>query len=182
MPSRGDAIDFTTALVAARFASDEILPLWHARTSRGCVPRSSASGGERHDRQRRRRGWTNKTKRRQPVAAGRPTGRGRGDDSLVTHPPPSHPVRRAQLFATAFGSDSRLIVLSLHVDGAAHPTRALLDSGATNNFVRAESLPAFPADMRVREAPAHMIVKYVDNPRSPSRMSSMASRDQTTFW
>ncbi|KAG3180729.1 hypothetical protein PC128_g15472 [Phytophthora cactorum] len=36
--------------------------------------------------------------------------------------------------------DSRLIVLSLHVDGATRPVRALLDSGATNNFVRAESL------------------------------------------
>ncbi|KAG2904517.1 hypothetical protein PC129_g12205 [Phytophthora cactorum] len=44
--------------------------------------------------------------------------------------------------------DSRLIVLSLHADGAARPVRALLDSGATNNFVLAESLLLLPADMR----------------------------------
>ncbi|KAG3196126.1 hypothetical protein PC128_g7912 [Phytophthora cactorum] len=53
--------------------------------------------------------------------------------------------------------DSRLIVLSLHADGAARPVRALLDSGATNNFVLAESLLLLPADMRVREGPGHMI-------------------------
>ncbi|RAW41730.1 hypothetical protein PC110_g2046 [Phytophthora cactorum] len=58
------------------------------------------------------------------------------------------PVLRAQLFATTSGSDSRLIVLSLHADGAARPVRALLDSGATNNFVLAESLLLLPADMR----------------------------------
>ncbi|KAG3013828.1 hypothetical protein PC121_g25178 [Phytophthora cactorum] len=52
-PMEIDAIGFTTALVAARFASDEMFPLRQARTSRGCVPRSSASGGERHDRERR---------------------------------------------------------------------------------------------------------------------------------
>ncbi|KAG2981476.1 hypothetical protein PC118_g10589 [Phytophthora cactorum] len=53
--------------------------------------------------------------------------------------------------------DSRLIVLSLHADGAARPVRALLDSGATNNFVLAESLLLLPADMRVRGGPGHMI-------------------------
>ncbi|KAG3106822.1 hypothetical protein PC121_g4 [Phytophthora cactorum] len=58
------------------------------------------------------------------------------------------PVLRAQLFAITSGSDSRLIVLSLHADGAARPVRALLDSGATNNFVLAESLLLLPADMR----------------------------------
>ncbi|KAG4061189.1 hypothetical protein PC123_g3883 [Phytophthora cactorum] len=52
----------------------------------------------------------------------------------------SPPVLRAHLFATTSGIDSRLIVLSLHVDGATRPVRALLDSGTTNNFVRAESL------------------------------------------
>ncbi|KAG3118357.1 hypothetical protein PI124_g1480 [Phytophthora idaei] len=57
-PMEIDAIrqydDFTTALVA----SGEMLSLRQARTSRGCVLRSSASGGERHDRERRRRCWT----------------------------------------------------------------------------------------------------------------------------
>ncbi|KAG4038770.1 hypothetical protein PC123_g25668 [Phytophthora cactorum] len=154
-----DAIGFTTALVAARFASDEILPLYQASTSRGCVPRSSASGGECHDRERRGQA---KKKRRQPVGAGRRTGSGRGDGSMVAEPPPSPPVLRAQLFTTTSGSNSRLIVLSLHVDGTTRPIHALLDSGVTSNFIRTESLSALPADMRVREGPGHMIVKYSD--------------------
>ena len=41
----------------------------------------------------------------------------------------------AQLYATSFSSDNRPVVLSVHVDGATRPLRALLDSGATNNFV-----------------------------------------------
>ncbi|KAG2853594.1 hypothetical protein PC113_g14039 [Phytophthora cactorum] len=69
------------------------------------------------------------------------TGQAKNGDN---HPP----VLRAHLFATTSGSDSRLIVLSLHVNGATRPVRALLDSGATNNFVRAESLSVLPADMR----------------------------------
>ncbi|POM66811.1 Polyprotein [Phytophthora palmivora] len=59
-----------------------------------------------------------------------------GDNQTTSSPY----VLRAQLSATTSGSDSRLIVLSLHVDGASRPIRALLDSGATNNFVGAESL------------------------------------------
>ncbi|KAG3059279.1 hypothetical protein PC121_g14026 [Phytophthora cactorum] len=58
--------------------------------------------------------------------------------------------------------DSRLIVISLHVDGATRSVRALLDSGKKNNFVRAESLSVLPADMRVHEGPGHMIVTYAD--------------------
>ncbi|KAG2766043.1 hypothetical protein PC129_g2867 [Phytophthora cactorum] len=46
---------------------------------------------------------------------------------------------------------------------------ALSTHCATNNFVRAESLSVLPADMRVREGPGHMIVKYADGkPRRPS--------------
>ncbi|KAG3135890.1 hypothetical protein PI126_g18050 [Phytophthora idaei] len=144
-------------------------------------PRSSARGGGRHDRERRRRCWSSK-KRRQPVGVGRPTGRGRSAGSLVAEPPPSPPVLRAHLFTTTSGSDSRLIVLSLHVDGSTRPVRALLDSGETNNFVRAESLSVLPADTRVRKGARHMIMKYADSAQSSSRTSSTASRDRTTFW
>ncbi|KAE9038964.1 hypothetical protein PR001_g7726 [Phytophthora rubi] len=77
---------------------------------------------------------------------------------VASEPPPSPPVLRAHLFATTSGSDSRLIVLSLHVDGSKRPLRALLDSGAINNFVRAESLSLFPADLNIREGPGDMIL------------------------
>lgn len=90
----------------------------------------------------------------------------------MAEPPPSPAVLHAQLFATTSGSDSRLIVLSLHVDGAKRPIRALLDSGATNNFVRAESLSVLPADMRARKGPGHMIVKYTDG--KPRRSATFA--------
>jgi hypothetical protein len=60
----------------------------------------------------------------------------------VAEPLPSPAVLHAQLNATTSSSDKRLIVLSLHVSGAQRPIRALLDSGATNNFVHAESFGA----------------------------------------
>ncbi|KAG6623867.1 reverse transcriptase [Phytophthora cinnamomi] len=86
------------------------------------------------------------------------------------------PVLYARLFATTSGSDSRLIVLSIHVDNASRPLRALLDSGATNNFVRAESLSVLPADMNIREGPGDMIVKYADGKprRTPRRSATFA--------
>ncbi|KAG3144597.1 hypothetical protein C6341_g18690 [Phytophthora cactorum] len=103
------------------------------------------------------------------------TGQAKNHDN---HPP----VLRAQLFATTPGSDSRLIVLSLHIDGATRPVRALLDSGATNNFVCAESLSVLPADMRVREGPGHMIVKYADDAQSPSRIPWLARHQPHIDW
>jgi hypothetical protein len=90
----------------------------------------------------------------------------------VAEPPPSPAVLHAQLNATTSSSDKRLIVLSLHVSGAQRPIRALLDSGATNNFVRAESLSVLPRDLQVREGPGSMVVKYADGkPRQLPRRS-----------
>ncbi|KAG6578261.1 reverse transcriptase [Phytophthora cinnamomi] len=69
-----------------------------------------------------------------------------------------------------------MIVLSIHVNNAKRPLRALLDSGATNNFVRAESLSVLPADMNIREGPGDMIVKYADGKprRTPRRSATFA--------
>ncbi|KAG4050110.1 hypothetical protein PC123_g14625 [Phytophthora cactorum] len=80
------------------------------------------------------------------------------------------------IFATTSGSDSRLIILSLHVEGAQRPIRALLDSGAMNRFVRADSLSVLPADVRIREGPGHMVVKYADGKtrRLPRRSATFA--------
>ncbi|CAH0477548.1 unnamed protein product [Peronospora belbahrii] len=61
-------------------------------------------------------------------------------------------VHYAQLNATTSRNDPRLIVPSFYVDGASRPLRALLDSGATNNVVRAESLPVIPSRLRVHES------------------------------
>ncbi|ETN22017.1 hypothetical protein PPTG_02074 [Phytophthora nicotianae INRA-310] len=52
--------------------------------------------------------------------------------------------------------------LSLAVEGAQRPFRALLDSCATNNFVRDDSLSVLPADTTIREGPGDMVVKYAD--------------------
>ncbi|CAH0479762.1 unnamed protein product [Peronospora belbahrii] len=37
-------------------------------------------------------------------------------------------------------------------DGASRPLRALVDSGASNKFVHADSLPVLPSRLRVRES------------------------------
>ena len=81
----------------------------------------------------------------------------------------------AQLYSTTLSSDNRLIVLSEHVDGATCPLRALLDSSATNNFVRIESLKIFSSRMRVRESPGTEIVKYANGkPRTHRQWSVIA--------
>ncbi|POM58419.1 LOW QUALITY PROTEIN: Hypothetical protein PHPALM_36932 [Phytophthora palmivora] len=81
------------------------------------------------------------------------------DGLLGAEPPPSPHVLRAQLSATTSGSDTRLIV-SVSTLMAFQPIRALLNSGATINFVRAESLSVLPADMSISEVTGHMVVKY----------------------
>ncbi|KAE8983985.1 hypothetical protein PR003_g22610 [Phytophthora rubi] len=98
-----------------------------------------------------------------------------GHNAVEEPPPPSPPVLRAHLFTTTSGSDSRLIGLSLHGEGAKLSLRALLDLGATNNFVRAESLSVFPADLNIREGLGDMIVEYDDG------KSRCTQRRLTTF-
>uniref|UniRef100_H3H3P7 CCHC-type domain-containing protein n=1 Tax=Phytophthora ramorum TaxID=164328 RepID=H3H3P7_PHYRM len=58
--------------------------------------------------------------------------------------------------------DSRLIIVSLYVAGARRPLRALLDSGATNNFFRASCLSILPAGVPVRDVPGDVVVKLAD--------------------
>ncbi|KAE9268540.1 hypothetical protein PR003_g31411, partial [Phytophthora rubi] len=66
--------------------------------------------------------------------------------------------------------DSRLIIVSLFVAGARRPLRALLDSGATNNFFRASCLSIPPAGVPVRDLPGDVIVKLADGkPRRVAR-------------
>ncbi|KAJ8552313.1 hypothetical protein ON010_g10233 [Phytophthora cinnamomi] len=60
----------------------------------------------------------------------------------------------------------RAMVLLLHADGDMRSLRALLTSGATNSFDRAESLLVLPADMNIREGPGDMIMKYACGKRA----------------
>ncbi|KAE8962385.1 hypothetical protein PR002_g29612 [Phytophthora rubi] len=106
---------------------------------------------------------------------------GEADDTFPTalpkngrdHPPP---VLHAHFNATTTNGDSRLILISLHVAGAERPLRALLGSGATNNFNRDDCLALLPSHVRVREGPGEIVVKLADGKphRAPRRAVSLA--------
>ncbi|CAH0481137.1 unnamed protein product [Peronospora belbahrii] len=104
------------------------------------------------------------------VGAGRPTGWKQRRVSAVVTRSPNPAVQYAQLNATTSSNDPYLIVLSVRVDGALRPRCALLDSGATDNFVRADSLFVFPSRLAVHESSGKMIAKYADGkpPRAPT--------------
>ncbi|KAE9273797.1 hypothetical protein PR003_g29794, partial [Phytophthora rubi] len=71
---------------------------------------------------------------------------------------------------TTASGDSRLIIVSLFVAGARRPLRALLDSGATNNFFRASCLSILPAGVPVRDLPGDVVFKLADGkPRRVAR-------------
>ncbi|KAE9280777.1 hypothetical protein PR003_g27861 [Phytophthora rubi] len=88
----------------------------------------------------------------------------------------SPPVLYAHFNATTTNGDSRLILISLHVAGAERPLRPLLDSGATNNFIRDGCLAPLPSHVRVREGPGEIVVKLADGKphRAPRRAVSLA--------
>ncbi|KAE8988968.1 hypothetical protein PR002_g21593 [Phytophthora rubi] len=90
--------------------------------------------------------------------------------------PPPPPVLYAHFNATTTNGDSRLILISLHVAGAERPLRALLDSGATNNFIRDDCLALLPSHVRLREGPGEIVVKLADGKphRAPRRVVSLA--------
>ncbi|POM73617.1 Polyprotein [Phytophthora palmivora] len=77
-------------------------------------------------------------------------------------PGPPPPVLLAHFNATTASDDSRLIIVSLLVAGARRPLRALLDSGATNNFFRASCLAVLPDRVRVRNGPGEVEIKLAD--------------------
>ncbi|KAE9327399.1 hypothetical protein PR003_g16021, partial [Phytophthora rubi] len=86
------------------------------------------------------------------------------------------PALYAHFNATTTNGDSRLILISLHGAGAERPLRALLDSGATNNFIRDDCLALLPSHVRVREGPGEIVVKLADGKphRAPRRAVSLA--------
>ncbi|KAE9027959.1 hypothetical protein PR001_g11839 [Phytophthora rubi] len=89
---------------------------------------------------------------------------------------PSPPVLYAHFNATTTNGDSRLILISLHVAGAERLLLALLDSGATNNFIRDDCLALLPSHVRVRKVQGEIVVKLADGKphRAPRRAVSLA--------
>ncbi|KAG2907092.1 hypothetical protein PC119_g11230 [Phytophthora cactorum] len=101
-------------------------------------------------------------KRSGPVGAGRPAGCYEGPGPPVAAQSSSPPVLQAHFNATTTPSNSRLIVVSLYVVGARQPLRALLDSGATNNFFRASCLSVLPPTITAREGRGEVAVRLAD--------------------
>ncbi|KAE9002648.1 hypothetical protein PR001_g18189 [Phytophthora rubi] len=105
---------------------------------------------------------------------------GEADDTFSTALPKNGrdhpPVLYAHFNATTTNGDSRLILISLHVAGAERPLRALLDSGATNNFIRDDCLALLPSHLRVREGPGEIVVELADGKphRAPRGAVSLA--------
>ncbi|GMG15543.1 unnamed protein product [Phytophthora fragariaefolia] len=106
-------------------------------------------------------------KRSGAVGAGRPTGWNGGLGPPVATGPPSLPVLHAHFNATATCGDSRLILISLHVADVERPLRALLDNGATNDFIRGDCLALLPPRERVRNGPGEIVVKLADGKFPP---------------
>ena len=73
--------------------------------------------------------------RGQLVGVGRPTGRRRRNVPKVTTRSSSPAASHLQLYATTSSNEKRLNVLSVHVDGATRPLRALMNSGAKTTLL-----------------------------------------------
>ncbi|GMF39925.1 unnamed protein product [Phytophthora fragariaefolia] len=111
-----------------------------------------------------------------PLGAGCPTGWNGGPGPQVATGPPNPPVLHAHFNATTTNGDSRLILISIHVAGAERPLLALLDSGATNNFIRDDCLALLPSHVRVWNGPGDIVVKLTDGKsrRAPRRAVLLA--------
>jgi hypothetical protein len=59
-------------------------------------------------------------------------------------------------------STSKLIVFDLNVDGVARPLRALLDTGASNNFIRSKCLEGSSIEVPSSETNSDLIVRLAD--------------------
>ena len=77
--------------------------------------------------------------------------------------------------ASTSSNDSRLIFIDLAVEGARRSLRALVDSGASNNFIGSGILGSLPPGTVVRELPGNITVRMADGkPRSmPKRIVSL---------
>jgi hypothetical protein len=88
-------------------------------------------------------------------------------------------VLYAHFNATTTSDDQRLVLFSLHVAGAGRDLLALLDSGATNNFIRDDCLDLLPPHVRVQDGPGEIVVKLANG--KPHRAARRAVSLPYTF-
>jgi hypothetical protein len=85
------------------------------------------------------------------------------------------PVLYAYFNVTTTSGDPRLVLVNLPVAGAERQLRALLDSGATNNFICDHCLDLLPPHVCVQDGPGEIVVKLADGKphRAPRRAVSL---------
>ena len=73
-------------------------------------------------------------------------------------------------------STSKLIVLDVNVDGVARPLRALLDTGASNNFIRSKCLEGTSIEIPSSSDSSDLIVRLADGTQLTVPKSSITLR------
>ena len=73
----------------------------------------------------------------------------------------------------ASASSSKLIVVNINVDGIARPLRALLDTGASNNFIRSKCLEGSSIEIPSSECTSDLIVRLADGTQLTVPKSSL---------
>ncbi|KAF1318485.1 reverse transcriptase, partial [Globisporangium splendens] len=118
-------------------------------------------------------------KRERPVGAGPPTGPEKRTVDVVDTQDSGPNVHDAHAVSTRENSVSQtssLIVLKVHVDGIATPLRALVDTGASNNFVRNEVIARHKVPMPGVNEDKTMVIRLANGStvKMPKRVVRLA--------
>ncbi|KAF1329855.1 reverse transcriptase, partial [Globisporangium splendens] len=119
-------------------------------------------------------------KRERPVGAGPPTGLEKRTVFVDTQDsgPNVHDAHAVSTRENSVSQTSSLIVLKVHVDGIATPLRALVDTGASNNFVRNEVIARHKVPMPDANEEKMMIVRLANGStvKMPKRVVRLAMK------
>jgi hypothetical protein len=88
--------------------------------------------------------------------------------------PNVHDAHAVSTSESSVSQTSSLIVLKVHVDGIATPLRALVDTGASNNFVRNEVITRHNISVPVANEEKMMIVRLANCKRLSETASNTA--------
>ncbi|KAF1313441.1 Pol protein, partial [Globisporangium splendens] len=117
-------------------------------------------------------------KRERPVGAGPPTGLEKRTVFVETQDsgPNVHDAHAVSTRENSVNQTSSLIVLKVHVDGIATPLRALVDTGASNNFVRNEVIVRHKVSMPDANEEKTMIIRLANGStvKMPKRVVRLA--------